>query len=342
MEASWNQRINKAGRYLAQGDIGGLFAELRQYIIWRQKYHQRKPGPTTATVDEATFWDKFDADLGRRVGWGSAGGGYFGVWALQEMIQNNNVQMSSLIEEMITVPTTEPLHALVLGCGDMAGEHAVFLDPALPFSEIDAYDISPESVKRARELTEPKGLPVKYHVADLNQVELPANRYALVIVFQSYHHFERVDYIAQQVNHALLPDGIFYVNDYIGPRQLQWSDDQLHYARQLLKLLPTHYRRRLNGEISDYINRVPPENFSPDEAICSDQILPAINKHFNVVYQYNWAGLLYPLLEGIAFNFTTSDEDIALLKLLFDLDYALCQSGKIDPNFTITLAKKRL
>ena len=69
--------------------------------------------------------------------------------------------------------------------------------------------------------------------------------------------------------------------------------------------------------------------------------LPDMSRHLNVVWQYNWGGLLYPLLEGIALNFTASDEDQALLKFLFNLDYALDQSGEIEPNFTITLATKR-
>ena len=288
----WNQRISKTGRYLVKGDIGGLLVELRQFTAWQLRKRQAGLGSEVAPVDEATFWDEFNADLGRRVGWGSAGDRCLGVWAFQKMVKGANIHLSGLIADMITISPAEPLHGLVLGCGDMTGEHAMFMDPALPFSEIDAYDISPKSIERARKLTESNGLPVNYYVADLNQIELPANKYALVIVFQSYHHFEQVDYIAQQINRALLPGGVFYANDYIGPCKLQWSDDQLHYARQLLKLLPTHYRRGLNSEVRNHIDRVPPENFSPDEAICSDQILPAIDSHLNVIYQYNWGAAI--------------------------------------------------
>jgi hypothetical protein len=93
--------------------------------------------------------------------------------------------------------------------------------------------------------------------------------------------------------------------------------------------------------VKDGAHSVPPDQLSPDEAIHSDEILPAIATHLNVVWQYNWGGLLYPLLEGIAFNFTDSPEDQTLLRFLFDLDYALCQAGEIEPNFTITLATKR-
>jgi ubiquinone/menaquinone biosynthesis C-methylase UbiE len=246
-----------------------------------------------------------------------------------------------LISDTIKIPRTQPWRGLVLGCGDMVGEHSMFINPELPFAEVDAYDVSPKSVERARQLTDEKGLKVNYYVADVNQVELPHNRYTLVVIFQSFHHFEQIDHVARQINQALLPGGVFYTSDYIGPCKLQFTDRQLSYAQTMLQLLPTRYRRELDGKVRQRIQRVPPDVLSPDEAICSDQILPAMVQHMDVIWRYNWAGLLYPLLEGIAFNFTTSSEDLSFLKFLFNLDYALCQAGEVEPNFTITLATKR-
>jgi hypothetical protein len=86
---------------------------------------------------------------------------------------------------------------------------------------------------------------------------------------------------------------------------------------------------------------VPPDTLSPDEAICSDQILSAMERRMKVAWQYNWAGLLYPLLEGLAFNFTESSEDQLLLEFLFNLDSVLCEAGEVESNFTFTVATKR-
>jgi SAM-dependent methyltransferase len=340
-ESSWGQRLSKARKYLGRSDLSGLIDEIRRFFIWKQNEKSRRRVSHICSESEAVYWDEFDADICRKVSWGGAAQGILGQWASEKMCDGRYSDIIDLISNAITIPRTEPLRGLVLGCGDMAGEHTAFANPKLPFAEVDAYDISPQSVERARRLTDQKGLKVNYHLANVNQVELAHNRYALIVIFHSYHHFEQVDHVAQQINRALLPGGIFYTLDYIGPCRLQFSERQLHYAQRILQLLPTRYRRQLDGTVRQSIQRVSPEALSPDEAICSDQILPAIAQHMNIVQQYNWAGLLYPLLEGLAFNFTVCDEDRALLKLLFDLDYALCQAGEVEPNFTITLAAKQ-
>ena len=338
-EASWSQRIGKVRQYLSRGDLTGLITETRRFLSWKRSSRLDLGVPRARFGVEAAFWDESDMQLARRTGWTSAGD--LGYWAFQKMCDGRYPDIIDLISDMTKVPQTQPLRGLVLGCGDMAGEHTAFISPELPFAEIDAYDVSPRSIERARQLTDEKGLEVNYCVADVNHLELPRDRYALVVIFHAFHHFERVDYVAQQINRALLPGGVFYTWDYIGPCKLQFTESQLFYAQMMLQLLSLKYRRGLDGKARQHVQSVLPDTLSPDEAICSDQILPAIARHMDVVWQYNWAGLLYPLLEGIAFNFTTCDEDQLLLKFLFNLDYALCQTGEVEPNFTITLATKQ-
>jgi SAM-dependent methyltransferase len=344
MQSTWDRRLAKVWRYVGRGDLSGLLAEVRRFYQWKLARNQnlssgRRP-PCGQPVTEAEFWDDFNMELARKTSW--TGAGDLGYWAFQKMCDGRYAEMMDLISDTMQVPRAEPLRGLVLGCGDMAGEHAHFINPNLPFSEVDAYDVSAQSLERARQLTDAKGLNVNYHIADINQVELPPDRYALAVIFHAYHHFEQVDRVAQQVNQALLPGGVLYLWDYIGPRKLQHTESQLFHAQQMLQLLPYKYRRELDGKMRQRVQSVPADTLSPDEAICSDKILDAIARHMNVVWQYNWAGLLYPLLEGIAFNFTTRDDDQALLRFLFDLDCALCQSGQVEPNFTITLATRNL
>ena len=339
MSSSWGQRIDKVRQYLSRRDLTGLVTEIRQFWRWKRNREIGLSAPQAQSGIEAAFWDEFDMRSARRTGW--AGAGDLGYWAFQKMCDGRYPDIMDLISDVIKVPRTQPLRGLALGCGDMTGEHTTFTSPKLPFAEIDAYDVSPRSIERARQLTNEKGLEINYHVADVNHVELPRDRYALIVIFHAFHHFERIDHVAQQINRALLPGGVFYTWDYIGPCKLQFTESQLFYAQMMLQLLSLKYRRGLDGKARQHVQSVLPDTLSPDEAICSDQILPAIARHMDVVWQYNWAGLLYPLLEGIAFNFTTCDEDQLLLKFLFNLDYALCQTGEVEPNFTITLATKQ-
>jgi ubiquinone/menaquinone biosynthesis C-methylase UbiE len=292
------------------------------------------------TQAEAHFWAQVDVDQVRRVAWSSIP--CLGTMALLEMTRDKTCDINQLVAETMQAPQRERLRGLVLGCGDMAYEHCAFLNPHLSFAEVDAYDINADAFDQARATTEKAGLKVNYLVGDVNQLTLPANTYHLIVVLHSYHHFTQVERVAQQINRALVAGGVFYTIDYVGPRRLQWTDRQLSYAHLLLEALPERYRREINGQVRQQIRRMPLGALSPDEAIRSDKILSAIQRHLQVVWQYNWAGLLYPLLDGIAFNFDETDPvDRSLIEYLFNIDRVLCQSGRIRPNFTMTLAVKR-
>jgi SAM-dependent methyltransferase len=337
-KASWNQRVGKAGQYLRRSDLRGLMAEVGQFLAWKSVRRRNRRTFQAQSRTEAAFWDDFDVALARQMCWSSVVD--FGYWAFQKRCDGRYPEMIDLILDVMAVPRDQPRRGLVLGCGDMVGEHTAFTHPKLPFAEVDAYDVSPKSIARARRLTDEKELKINYHLADINHVELPPDRYALIIISHAFHHFERIDHVAQQIDRALLPGGIFYTSDYIGPRRLQFTARQLFYAQTMLQLLPAPYRRGPDGKTRQRVQSAPPESLSPDEAICSDRILPALAQHLDVVWQCNYAGLLYPLLEGIAFNLD-GERDHDLLELLFNVDYALCQTGEIEPNFTLTLATKR-
>jgi len=313
-----------------------LAAEFRQFWAWLRSTETQAP----ADLEEATYWDHCDTDLARKVSWTNPAD--FGVWVFEDSSAGRWSSMFEMIAEMIQVPRTQYLRGLVLGCGDMVSEHTSFINPLLPFDEVDAYDVSPKSIERARQLTDEKGLKVNYHLADVNRIELPVDRYALVIASHAFHHFEAVDHIARQINRALLPGGVFSLVDYIGPCRLQFSQRQLFYAQLMLEALPEQYRRTRDGTIRRQVQSVPVDRISVDEAICSDEIMLAITRHMRVVWQQSWAGLLYPLLEGLGANFDRdSGEDLLLVRFLYNLDRYLCRVGEVEPNFAMVLATKK-
>jgi ubiquinone/menaquinone biosynthesis C-methylase UbiE len=288
---------------------------------------------------ESGHWEAVDIDRARQVSWGSIE--CLGLMAVQEMTGGQWEQLMDVVIKAITPPDPDHLRGLTLGCGDMACEHWFFVHPALPFELIDAYDISAEMVERARQLTGPLGLDVRYHIEDVNTIELPPETYDLVVVAHSLHHFKHIEHIVDQINRALKPGGLFVAWEYVGPRYQQFSRRQRVHANMVLRALPTKYRRELDGSIRDRVRSQSLLLISPDEAICSDRILPALQR-MDILYQYNWAGLLFPLLRGgIAANFDQNDpEDRKIIDCLFQLDRLLCQSGRVEPNFTVTVATK--
>jgi len=288
---------------------------------------------------ESGHWETVNLNSARQVSWDSIE--CLGRMAVREMTGGRWEQLMDVIINTIAPPNPNHLRGLTLGCGDMTSEHWFFVHPALPFELIDAYDISTKLVERARQLTSSLGLNVHYHIEDVNIIELPPETYDLVVVTHSLHHFKRIEHIVDQINRALKPGGLFVVWEYVGPRYQRFSRRQRAYANMILQALPTKYRHELDGSIR---KRARPQSLlliSPDEAIHSDRILPALQR-MDILYQYNWAGLLFPLLRGgIAVNFDQSDpEDRKVIDCLFQLDRLLCQSGRVEPNFTVTVAAK--
>lgn len=359
------RQVTKATAYISRGDLRGLRQEISAYRRWRRASAPPRstdqsdilPGPDKSSaspvigqtstpppshgLSESEYWDEADINLIRHAAWISAGGGAPGRWALDWLCADHEGDVIATLASYLGGLPQTGLRGLVLGCGDMAAEHSMFCHPKLLFDQIDAYDLSPASIERARVVTMAKGLNVTYTTADINQLSLPADTYDLVICFFSYHHFMEVEAIAAQINHSLRPQGVFFTIDYVGEQQQQFSSDQLRYANHFLSLLPPKYRKELNGSLRTIAKPVPVELFSPDEAIRSDQILAALDSQLTLLRQYNWAGLLMPLIEGLGFNFSESEPDLALLRFLFDVDRVLVNSGEIGPNFTMTMAGKR-
>ena len=288
---------------------------------------------------EVTHWEAVELDRARRVSWDSIE--CLGRMAVSEMTGGRWEQLMDVVIDAIAPPDTNHLRGLTLGCGDMACEHRFFVHPALPFELVDAYDISAEMIQRAQQLTNSLGLNVRYHVEDVTYIELPPETYDLVVVAHSLHHFKRIDHIVDQINRSLKPGGLFVAWEYVGPRYQRFSRRQRTHANIVLRALPIKYRRELDGSTRNRVKSQSLLLISPDEAIRSDRILPALER-VNILYQYNWAGLLFPLLRGgIAVNFDQNDpEDRKIIDCLFQLDRLLCQSGRVEPDFTITIAAK--
>lgn len=242
---------------------------------------------------------------------------------------------------------TEPVtKALSLGCGGGALErHGLILNMAEQF---DAFDISDGALQLARELASEHKLSgrINYQVADLNALVLPENYYDAVFASQSVHHIEALEHYLDQVVRTLKPGQLFIVNEFVGPSQFQWTDVQVERSQFLLDQLPEKYRVRIRSKgIKTEIDRPTVENMivaDPTEAIRSQDILPELEKRFDIVEKMDFGGtLLHLVLDDIAGNFTNSSEDIAYLQMLFDEEQRLLKSGEISSDFTLIVARNR-
>ncbi|MEZ4716757.1 MAG: class I SAM-dependent methyltransferase [Caldilineaceae bacterium] len=292
MTSSWRQRFDKAKTHVLNGDPTALVNETKQYLYWKGVLTPPStPAPSVGQTSlhrptEEEFWDEVDVQVERSVAWLAACDGALGAWAEEELLGGGHLG-SSLPALMDAESRRSPKYALVLGCGDMRSEHSMLIHPDVQFDRIDAYDVSTQSMQRAKEFTDSLGLKVTYQAGDANTMDFPADTYSLVICYFAYHHFREVDRVAAQIAKTLTDGGIFVTIDYVAAA-LQYSRTVVlgapcaeHGARAIAKSAQRRaHPDSLHAAGPDFAGRAP----------CSDQILDALARNLDVTHQYNWAG----------------------------------------------------
>jgi O-antigen biosynthesis protein len=237
--------------------------------------------------------------------------------------------------------------ALTLGCGH--GDLERGLTKYNFAVQHDGIDIAEGAIAEAKRLASEAGLKnLRYTVADLNTVELPRYEYDVVFGIGSVHHIAALEHLLIQVSQWLKPNGYLFLDEYIGPNQFQWPDSQLSIINEQIELMPERFKRAviqptwLKGPMKRHtiqeMNAV-----DPSEAIRSDDIIPLVSTLFDVSEVKGYGGsLLHLLLEHIAGNFDDSNpEAVEYLRWLFALEDELIDSGKLQHDFALIIAKKK-
>jgi ubiquinone/menaquinone biosynthesis C-methylase UbiE len=234
---------------------------------------------------------------------------------------------------------------LSLGCG--CGGQEIFCAEQGLCRQLDGYDISSESVAVAQNNARQKGLSdLHFYTGDFNTLQLPRSHYDVVVMSMSLHHVTLLNKLLPRIHRALKSDGWFLVNEYVGPSQFQFSDKQIQIINELLSLLPDRLRYDyVHDQIKHTYVRLPREHWfqaDPSEAICSDQIEPALHRYFSVVLQRNYGGtLLNPLLEHTMGNFDPADGDATILRLLTYLERCLIRERVLRNNFAVFAVQRK-
>ncbi len=237
-------------------------------------------------------------------------------------------------------------HWLSLGCGS-AGTEIAASGWGL-FASMLAIDASPASLQIAGDAAAHQGVRnIRFERADLDRIELPRARFDLVLMNMSLHHVRELGHILAEIRGALRPGGWFVANEFVGPRQFQFSDLQLSIVRELLASLPDRCRiDSTTGRVKTEYVRMPVEHWNvadPSEAIRSDRIVPEIEKQFRVVERLDYGGTILNLLfEHIVHNFDPGDErDRALIALLGRVEDLLIRNGVLRSDFTLMIMRGR-
>ena len=237
--------------------------------------------------------------------------------------------------------------ALTLGCGH--GELERGLSKYNFAVSHDAVDIADGAIESATRLAKEAGVNnVRYWVADLNTIQLPRYEYDVVFGIASFHHVANLEHLLIQVSQTLKPGGFLFLDEYIGPIQFQWPDEQLNIINEQIDAMPDRYKTFVaephfrKGPMTrptiEEMNAV-----DPSEAIRSTHILPMVQAVFDSVVVKGYGGsLLHLLLDHIAGNFAEHDPAaVTYLDSLFELEDRLIASGKLHHDFAVIVARKK-
>lgn len=212
---------------------------------------------------------------------------------------------------------------------------------------VDAYDIAHGAITEARRLAEAEGLDgLRYHIANLEVLGLEPRSVDAVFAHSSVHHVEKLEALYATVWQALRPDGLFHLNEYIGPTRFQWTDEQLTLSNAFLDSLPDRLRRLPSGHPKPALVRPTIQEMidaDPSEAIRSAELVPLLRPYFNLLEFRPLGGTLCHIaLGGIAQNFDpSSDEDESFLQALFRMEDTAMADGRIRSDFAVITAVPR-
>jgi SAM-dependent methyltransferase len=129
--------------------------------------------------------------------------------------------------------------ALSIGCGTGALERDLIRRGIC--DRVDAFDGSTVSLVKAKTdaIADGYGDAIHYFAADFNEPVLPRGTYDAVFFHHSLHHVAKLEKLLRAVLLALKPDGLLYLDEYIGPSRTWWTDDRFRHERAVFeKLVP--------------------------------------------------------------------------------------------------------
>lgn len=235
--------------------------------------------------------------------------------------------------------------SLDLGCGGGARSISVFKHGASKY--VEGLDVSEDRVAVGERRRRESGIPGEFRVADSNTATLTPENYDLIFSSHSFHHFLELEHIMQQVHQALTPRGLFILEEFVGPTQFQWTDQQIDLVRSLMSLIPERLRRLRWDAVKFMEGRPLVEDVvaaSPFESIRSSEIFPLFRQHFEVVAVRRLGGTIQHLLyNGIAHNFLPDDDEaVRNLRAILEVEDSLVDSEMLPSDFMLLVGRRRL
>ncbi len=179
--------------------------------------------------------------------------------------------------------------ALSIGCGTGALERDLIRKNIA--GSIDAFDGSTNSLRMARAEAARQGMAsrIRYYAADFNEPALPRSVYDAVFIHQAAHHVGKLEKLFRAILRCLKPDGILYLDEFVGPSRHYWTAETLQPYEELFLTFPLQSRRYPGLPL-------PVMYDDPSEATRSDEILPQLRIGFEIRETRGYGGNLFSII----------------------------------------------
>jgi SAM-dependent methyltransferase len=228
---------------------------------------------------------------------------------------------------------------LVLGCGrGTAEQHLVMMGAC---QEVDAIDFSASSIEEASRTASKLGIlpSVHYIVADLNEHRLPKQAYDLVVAVGTLHHVVKLERLYLEIERALRPGALIFVDEFVGPNRFQWTDLQIEICN---RFLDSAIGNRSGAARVTRPDAAAIAAIDPSESVRSSEVLPLFLERFDLIERHDYGGtLLNPILGQAVVKQLSDPSTETALRLLHALESALIRARVLPSDFVLLVSKGR-
>jgi len=151
------------------------------------------------------------------------------------------------------------------------------------------------------------------------------------------HRREDLEAVLDRLAAMLVPGGLLFVEDFVGPARFQWTDAQLEVINRLLACLPPELLTDLSSTDGRQKRRVERPSLArlvaanSNEALRSDAVVPALDARFERVEVSLYGGAVFhQLFNRIMGNFADRPD---LVGLLMEVDALLTDTGVLASDY---------
>ncbi|MDF2511038.1 MAG: hypothetical protein K0S04_904 [Herbinix sp.] len=271
----------------------------------------------------AEYWSDYREDANRTRWWQSPTIiSHYNEIICGKKVDGWNSGAIELLKSKKLIPLYGFEEAISIGCG--SGNKEIDLLKRGIVKHFTCIDIAKGMIEKAQENARVNGVEhqIEFICGDLFSLPHAKECYDLVFWDSSLHHMESADKAVEISYNWLKQGGLFFCNDFIGNNRFQWSDMQMAIVNGIRLYLSEDYFNNIDGmKFARFIKAPSMQhmmNTDPSEAADSENIIPAVKKHFKNPTIINTGGLVYHLcLEDILQNMPEESE---ILKYMLNLD----------------------